>query len=37
MTEDEILEDLPELTREDIEAPRAFAAGRERRLMRILA
>ena len=33
MTEDEILEDFPELTRDDIRACYAFAAERERRLM----
>ncbi len=33
MTEDEILEDFPELTRDDIRACYAFAADRERRLM----
>ena len=33
MTEDEILEDFPELTRDDIRACFAFAAERERRLM----
>lgn len=32
MTEDEILEDFPDLTREDIRACLAFAADRERRL-----
>jgi uncharacterized protein (DUF433 family) len=32
MTEDEILADFPELTREDIRACLAFAADRERRL-----
>jgi uncharacterized protein (DUF433 family) len=32
MTEEEILEDFSELTREDIRASRAFAADRERRL-----
>jgi uncharacterized protein (DUF433 family) len=37
MTEDEILEDFPELTREDIKASLAFAADRERRLMTIPA
>ncbi|HYJ80970.1 MAG TPA: DUF433 domain-containing protein [Longimicrobiaceae bacterium] len=35
MTEDEILADFPELTREDIRASLAFAADRERRLMMI--
>ena len=33
MTEDEILEDFPDLTREDFKACIAFAADRERRLM----
>ena len=33
MSEDEILEDFPELTRDDIRACFAFAADRERRLM----
>jgi uncharacterized protein (DUF433 family) len=37
MTEDEILEDFPELTRDDIRASLAFAADRERRLMTIPA
>jgi uncharacterized protein (DUF433 family) len=32
MTEDQILEDFPELTREDINACLAFAADRERKL-----
>ena len=32
MSEDEILHDFPELTREDIRACLAFAADRERRL-----
>ncbi len=32
MTEDEILEDFPDLEREDIRACLAFAAERERRL-----
>ena len=32
MTEDEILADFPELTREDIRACLAFAADRERKL-----
>lgn len=32
MTEDEILTDLPDLTRQDIKACLAFAADRERRL-----
>src|SRR5439155_16264454 len=33
MTEDEILHDFPDLTRDDIKACYAFAADRERRLM----
>ena len=33
MTEDEILDDFPDLTREDLKACIAFAADRERRLM----
>ena len=33
MSEDEILDDFPELTREDIRACLAFAADGERRLM----
>lgn len=32
MSEDEILADFPDLTREDIRASLAFAAARERRL-----
>ena len=32
MTEDEILRDFPELTRDDIKACLAFAADRERKL-----
>lgn len=32
MTQEEILNDFPELTREDIRACRAFAADREKRL-----
>ena len=32
MSEDEILQDFPDLTREDIRACLAFAADRERRL-----
>jgi uncharacterized protein (DUF433 family) len=35
MTEDEILGDFPDLTREDIRACLAFAADRERRLVSI--
>ncbi len=37
MTEDEILNDLPDLVREDIRACLSFAADRERRLMIIPA
>jgi uncharacterized protein (DUF433 family) len=33
MSEDKILEDFPDLTREDIRAALAFAADRERRVM----
>jgi uncharacterized protein (DUF433 family) len=33
MSEDDILRDFPELTREDIRASLAFAADRERRLV----
>lgn len=33
MSEDEVLADFPDLTREDIRACLAFAADRERRLM----
>lgn len=32
MTEDEILDDFPDLSREDIRACLAFAAARERRI-----
>ncbi len=32
MTEDQVLRDFPELTREDIQACSAFAADRERKL-----
>ena len=35
MSEDEILRDFPDLTREDIRACLAFAADRERRLISI--
>ena len=35
MSEDEILKDFPDLTREDIKACLAFAADRERRLVSI--
>lgn len=35
MTEDEILRDFPDLTRDDIRACLAFAADRERRLVTI--
>ena len=37
MTEDEILRDFPDLTRDDIRACLAFAADRERRLVSIPA
>ncbi len=37
MTEDEILSDFPDLTREDIRACLAFAAARERRLANSVA
>ena len=33
MTQEEILDDFPDLTREDLKACIAFAADRERRLM----
>ena len=33
MTEDEVLRDFPDLTREDIRACLAFAADRERRFL----
>ncbi len=35
MSEDEILSDFPDLTRDDIRACLAFAADRERRLLEI--
>jgi uncharacterized protein (DUF433 family) len=35
MSEDQILNDFPDLTREDIRACLAFAADRERRLISI--
>ncbi len=35
VSEDEILADFPELTREDIRACLAFAADRERKLMTV--
>jgi len=35
MSDDEILSDFPDLTREDIRACLAFAADRERRLLEI--
>jgi uncharacterized protein (DUF433 family) len=35
MTEEEILRDLPDLTREDIRACLAFAADRERKLVSV--
>lgn len=37
MTEEEILDDFPDLTREDIKACLAFAADRERKLVTIPA
>ena len=37
MTEAEILEDFPDLTREDIRACLAFAADRERKLFTVVA
>jgi len=37
MTEAEILDDFPDLTREDLKASIAFAADRERKLMTISA
>lgn len=37
MTEDKILGDFPDLTREDIRATLAFAAARERRLTNSVA
>ena len=37
MTEDEIIRDFPDLTREDIRACLAFAADRERRLLSLPA
>ena len=37
MSEDEILSDFPDLTREDIRASLAFAATRERRLSNSVA
>jgi len=37
MTEDRILGDFPDLTREDIRAALAFAAARERRLTNSVA
>jgi len=37
MTEDQILVDFPDLTREDIRAALAFAAARERRLTNSVA
>ncbi|PYQ96393.1 MAG: hypothetical protein DMF97_15465 [Acidobacteria bacterium] len=37
MSEDEILSDFPDLTREDIRAALAFAAARERRLANAVA
>ena len=37
MTEEEVLEDFPDLTREDLKACLAFAADRERRLFQAAA
>lgn len=37
MTEEEILDDFPDLTRDDLKACIAFAADRERRLMTVPA
>jgi uncharacterized protein (DUF433 family) len=37
MTEEEILSDFPDLTREDIRACLAFAADRERKLVKVPA
>ncbi len=37
MTEEEILDDFPDLTREDIQACLAFAADRERKLITVPA
>jgi uncharacterized protein (DUF433 family) len=37
MTEEEILDDFPDLTREDIKAYLAFAADRERKLITVPA
>lgn len=37
MTEEEILSDFPDLTREDLKASIAFAADRERRLVTVPA
>jgi len=37
MTEDQILHDFPDLTREDIRAALAFAAARERRIANSVA
>jgi uncharacterized protein (DUF433 family) len=37
MTEDQILNDFPDLSREDIRASLAFAAARERRLSNSVA
>ena len=37
MTEEQILEDFPDLTREDFKAYIAFAADRERKLMTVPA
>jgi uncharacterized protein (DUF433 family) len=37
MTEEEIIDDFPDLTREDIKACLAFAADRERKLLTVPA
>lgn len=37
MTEEQILADFPDLTREDIHACLAFAADREKKLIKLLA
>jgi uncharacterized protein (DUF433 family) len=37
MSENEILEDFPDLTRDDLRAALAFAAARERRLANSVA
>ena len=37
MTEDQVVDDFPDLTKEDIRAALAFAAARERRLTHSVA